>query len=161
EYRVGLVPAGVIALRLAGHEVVMESGAGAGVNISDDDYRVAGAVVVESAEEVWRRADMIVKVKEPIASEYGFIREDQIVYCYFPLAAVSELAEILVQRRACAVAYETIQADSGELPLLQPMSEVAGKMAIQVGARCLERYSGGKGVLLGGVPGVRRGRVVV
>lgn len=161
EYRVGLIPGSVEAYRKAGHEVLVETGAGLGSAISDSDYEKRGAVVVDSAQRVWAESDMIVKVKEPVESEFGLIETGQIIYTFFHLAAEPELAEVLVDRRACAVAYETIQGDDGRLPLLEPMSEVAGKMAVQVGARCLEREQGGKGVLLGGVPGTNRSNVVV
>ncbi|MFW5967203.1 MAG: alanine dehydrogenase [Persicimonas sp.] len=161
EYRVGLVPAGVREYRRDGHTVLVQSGAGDGSAISDDDYREAGAEIVETAEEVWESADMIVKVKEPLPDEYGLMQDGQIIYTYFHLAAVPELADELVERNVAAVAYETIQLPDGRLPLLEPMSEVAGRMSIQVGARSLEREAGGKGVLLGGVPGVARANVVI
>jgi alanine dehydrogenase len=161
EYRVGLVPAGVHALVQAGHHVVVERGAGTGSAIPDTLYAAAGAEIAGRAEEVWSRSDMIVKVKEPVAAEYGRMEEGQIVYTYFHLAAVPALAEALLERKVTAIAYETIQLVDGSLPLLRPMSEVAGKMAIQVGATCLQKEHQGKGVLLGGVPGVQRGRVLV
>jgi alanine dehydrogenase len=161
EYRVGLVPAGVIALKARGHRVLVQAGAGLGSGIGDDAYASRGAEVVASAADVWSRADLIIKVKEPTTQEYPLIREGQVIYTYFHLAAVPDLTRMLVARRVTAVAYETIQTADGALPLLAPMSEVAGRMAIQVGATCLERERGGKGVLLGGVPGVRRGRVVI
>jgi alanine dehydrogenase len=161
EYRVGLVPAGVHALVRAGHHVLVERGAGVGSGTADGDYRAAGAELVERAAEVWSRADMIVKVKEPEEAEYALMEEGQTLYTYLHLAASPALAEALVDRKVTAVAYETIQLADGSLPLLRPMSEVAGRMAIQVGASCLQKEHGGRGVLLGGVPGVQRGRVVV
>ncbi|XXF75083.1 alanine dehydrogenase [Myxococcaceae bacterium GXIMD 01537] len=162
EYRVGMVPAGVRALTSAGHTVLVEAGAGIGSGIPDSEYQRVGAQLVASADELWQRAEMIVKVKEPIAPEYERIQEGQIIYTYFHLAGVDpELTKALLKKKAAAVAYETLQLDDGSLPLLKPMSEVAGKMAIQVGARCLEKASGGKGILLSGVPGVRRGRVAI
>ncbi|ADO72373.1 alanine dehydrogenase [Stigmatella aurantiaca] len=162
EYRVGMVPAGARALTSAGHTVLIETNAGAGSGIPDSEYQRVGAQIIKSADEVWSRAEMIVKVKEPIAPEYERIQNGQIIYTYFHLAGVDpELTRTLVKKKAAAVAYETLQLDDGSLPLLKPMSEVAGKMAIQVGATCLEKAHGGKGILLSGVPGVRRGRVAV
>lgn len=161
EYRVGLVPAGVQKLVAAGHTLFVERGAGLGSGISDDEYEARGARILDNAQEVWSSSEMIVKVKEPIAPEYGLFQEGQLVYTYFHLAAVPELAPHLIEKKVSAVAYETIELADGSLPLLQPMSEVAGRMAVQVGASCLEKERGGKGVLLGGVPGVRPGRVAI
>ncbi len=161
EYRVGMVPAGVRALTAKGHKVLVEKGAGIGSGISDQDFTRAGAEIVKTADEVWKRAEMIVKVKEPLPPEYDRMQEGQIIYTYFHLAAVPELAKVLLKKKIAAVAYETIQPADGSLPLLKPMSEVAGKMSIQVGAECLQKERGGKGVLLGGVPGVRRGKVTI
>ncbi len=161
EYRVGLIPAGVSEYVRGGHEVFVQSGAGAGSAIPDSVYVEAGATILKTAQEVWERSDMIIKVKEPLPEEYERMQRGQIIYTYFHLAAVPELAEALLEREVAAVAYETIQLDDGRLPLLEPMSEVAGRMAIQVGARSLEREAGGKGILLGGVPGVRRADVVI
>ena len=162
EYRVGMVPGAVKALVDAGHQVLVEQGAGVGSGLPDADYARAGGQLVASADEVWKRAEMIVKVKEPIAPEYTRMQDGQIVYTYFHLAGVDpELTRVLLKKKVSAVAYETIQLDDGSLPLLRPMSEVAGKMSIQVGAACLEKEHGGKGILLGGVPGVRRGRVAI
>nr|WP_216627731.1 alanine dehydrogenase [Corallococcus exercitus] len=162
EYRVGMVPAGVRALTMAGHTVLVETNAGVGSGIPDSEYQRVGAQIISSADEVWKRAEMVVKVKEPIAPEYERMQPGQIVYTYFHLAGVDpELTKTLIKKKVTAVAYETLQLDDGSLPLLKPMSEVAGKMAIQVGAACLEKAHGGKGILLGGVPGVRRGRVAV
>lgn len=160
EYRVGMIPAGVQALRARGHQVMVQRGAGLGAGIADEAYRSAGAELVESADEAWA-ADMVFKVKEPLPPEYTRMRPGQIVYTYFHLAAAPELARVLVEREVTALAYETIETDEGRLPLLQPMSAVAGRMAIQVGATFLQKEHGGKGVLLGGVPGVRRGRVAI
>jgi alanine dehydrogenase len=162
EYRVGMVPAGVRALTSAGHTVLVETNAGVGSGIPDSEYQRVGAQIISTADEVWKRAEMIVKVKEPIAPEYERMQPGQIIYTYFHLAGVDpELTKTLIKKKVTAVAYETLQLDDGSLPLLKPMSEVAGKMAIQVGAACLEKAHGGKGILLGGVPGVRRGRVAV
>ncbi|HYZ88004.1 MAG TPA: alanine dehydrogenase [Myxococcales bacterium] len=161
EYRVGLVPGGVQTLVSRGHAVLLERGAGVGSGIPDDSYARAGAQIVDSAREVWQRAQMIVKVKEPIESEYGLMQEGQTIYTYFHLAAVPSLAKALLDKKISAVAYETIQTEDGQLPLLKPMSEVAGRMAVQIGAVMLEKEHGGKGILLSGVPGVRRGRVAI
>jgi alanine dehydrogenase len=162
EYRVGMVPGAVKSLVDSGHTVLVEASAGVGSGIADADYARAGAELVPSADEVWKRAEMVVKVKEPIAPEYGRMQEGQIVYTYFHLAGVDpELTRVLIKRKVAAVAYETIQLEDGSLPLLRPMSEVAGRMSIQVGAASLEKEHGGKGILLGGVPGVRRGRVAI
>jgi alanine dehydrogenase len=161
EYRVGLVPGGVHTLASRGHTVLVEKGAGVGSGIPDDAYVRAGAQIASSAKEVWTRAEMIVKVKEPVEPEYELLQEGQTVYTYFHLAAVPPLAKVLLDRKVAAVAYETIQTDDGQLPLLKPMSEVAGRMSVQIGAVQLEKEHGGKGILLSGVPGVRRGRVVI
>jgi len=161
EYRVGLVPGGVAALIARGHQVFVEKGAGLGSGLPDSDYEAVGAKILDKAADVWAKAEMIVKVKEPIASEYPLMREGQTIYTYFHLAADKPLTRALLDRKVAAVAYETIQTDDGQLPLLKPMSEVAGRMAVQVGAVYLEKEHGGKGVLLSGVPGVRRGKVVI
>ncbi len=161
EYRVGMIPAGAKTLTAQGHQVLVQAGAGLGSGISDEDYLRAGAEIVRSAVDVWAHAEMIFKVKEPLASEYMLMREGQILYTYLHLAAVPELARALVDRQVTGVAYETIETSDGKLPLLQPMSAVAGRMAIQVGAAFLEKERGGKGILLGGVAGVRRGRVAI
>jgi alanine dehydrogenase len=160
EYRVGMTPAGVRELTSRGHEVLVEKGAGEGSGIRDHLYADAGARIVATAADAWS-AELVVKVKEPQTAEYEFLREDLILYTYLHLAAEPALTRELVQRRVASVAYETIQTADGRLPLLRPMSEVAGRMATQVGASCLEKERGGKGVLLGGVPGTRRGRVVI
>ncbi|AKU91667.1 alanine dehydrogenase [Vulgatibacter incomptus] len=161
EYRVGMVPGFVRALTSRGHQVLVQKGAGLGSFISDDDYVAAGATMIETADEVWKRAEMIVKVKEPLAEEYERIQTGQTIYTFFHLAAVPALAKVLVEKKVTSIAYETIQLPNGSLPLLKPMSEVAGRLAVQVGAMSLFREKGGKGILLGGVPGVRRGRVTV
>lgn len=161
ENRVGIVPSGVEALRLAGHRVVIESGAGAGSGISDDDYVAAGAAMLPCAPDVFAEADMIIKVKEPLPPEYGYFKEGQILYTYLHLAPEPELTKDLLDKKVIGIAYETIQLDNGALPLLTPMSEIAGKMAVQVGAQFLEKPHGGKGILLGGVPGVAPADVVI
>jgi alanine dehydrogenase len=160
EYRVGMTPAGVRSLTTRGHKVLVEKAAGEGSGIKEAEYVAAGATIVATAAEAWG-ADMVVKVKEPLPAEYGFFREGLILYTYLHLAPEPELTKKLVETKVSAVAYETIELEDGSLPLLRPMSEVAGRMAVQVGATCLEKEHGGKGVLLGGVPGTRRGRVVI
>jgi alanine dehydrogenase len=160
EYRVGMSAAGVRLLASHGHRVLVETGAGDGSGISDADYVAQGATVVPTAADAWA-AELVVKVKEPLDVEYGFLRKGLVLYTYLHLAAAPELTEKLAQSGVAAVAYETIQNDDATLPLLRPMSEVAGRMAVQVGAAFLEKERGGKGVLLGGVPGTRRGRVVI
>lgn len=161
EYRVGLTPAGVRALKEAGHEIMVETGAGAGSSFEDALYQRAGAVIVDSADDVWATCELIVKVKEPIAPEYPRMREGQLLFTYLHLAPDRELTKQLLERRITGIAYETITDRRGTLPLLTPMSEVAGRMAIQVGAHYLEKMSGGRGILLGGVPGVPAARVVI
>ena len=161
EGRVGIVPAGVRALTAEGHLVAIQAGAGIGSGISDQQFVAAGARILDTAEEVWASSEMIMKVKEPVAEEYDLIQHHQLIFTYFHLAAVPELLPVLLDKKVSAVSYETIQLSDGRLPLLQPMSEVAGKMSVQIGANLLESDRGGKGVLLGGVPGVRRGRVVI
>jgi alanine dehydrogenase len=161
EYRVGLTPAGVRALSDAGHQVIVEKSAGEGSGFDDALYQKAGAQLIDSADDVWARAEMIVKVKEPIASEYPRMREGQLLFTYLHLAPDPKLTEELLQRKVTGIAYETITDRRGGLPLLTPMSEVAGRMAIQVGAHYLEKMAGGRGILLGGVPGVPAARVVI
>jgi alanine dehydrogenase len=160
EYRVGMTPAGVRSLTQRGHKVLVEKAAGEGSGIHDDDYTSAGAAIVPSAADAWG-AEMVVKVKEPLTSEYGYFREGLLLYTYLHLAAEPELTKKLAEKKVTGVAYETIENADGSLPLLRPMSEVAGRMAVQVGSSALEKEHGGKGVLLGGVPGTRRGRVVI
>jgi alanine dehydrogenase len=161
EYRVGLTPAGVRALTDAGHKVVVEHSAGEGSGFGDELYQTAGATILDSADDVWQQGDMIVKVKEPIKPEYPRMREGQLLFTYLHLAPDRELTKQLLERKVTGVAYETITDKAGTLPLLTPMSEVAGRMAIQVGSHYLEKMSGGRGVLLGGVPGVPAARVVI
>ena len=161
EYRVGLTPAGVRALSDAGHRVLVEKNAGAGSGFEDALYQRAGATTIDSADDVWAQGEMIVKVKEPISPEYTRMRDGQLLFTYLHLAPDNELTEQLLKRKVTGVAYETITDRRGTLPLLTPMSEVAGRMAIQVGAHFLEKMSGGGGVLLGGVPGVPAARVVI
>jgi alanine dehydrogenase len=160
EYRVGMTPAGVRQLVARGHKVLIEKSAGEGSGIPDSAYLHAGGQIVPTAADAWG-AEMVVKVKEPLPTEYGFFRKDLTIYTYLHLAPEPELTKQLADKGVAGVAYETIQLDDGSLPLLRPMSEVAGRMAVQVGATCLEKERGGKGVLLGGVPGTRRGRVVI
>ncbi|MGO3041156.1 alanine dehydrogenase [Ancrocorticia populi] len=161
EYRVAATPAGVGELVALGHEVLVEKGAGLGSAFEDAEYATEGAQIVESAEEVWARSEMILKVKEPIASEYSLIREDHIIFTYLHLAADRPLTEALVASGATAIAYETVQLTNHSLPLLSPMSVIAGRLSAQVGANQLMKTNGGRGLLLGGIPGVPRGRTVV
>jgi len=161
EYRVGLVPAAVRELTGGGHQVLVQSGAGAGIDCSDEDYRNAGARIAPSAEAVFNESQMIVKVKEPQLSECARLRGDQVLFTYLHLAADRPQAEALIKSQCVAIAYETVTATDGSLPLLMPMSEVAGRMSIQVGAQYLQQGNGGRGVLLGGVPGVAPAKVVV
>ncbi|MDW8050858.1 MAG: alanine dehydrogenase [Armatimonadota bacterium] len=161
EYRVAMTPSGVEVLVQHGHRVLIERGAGEGTGISDSEYEAAGACVVDNAADVWRQADMIVKVKEPLPSEYPLIRPNQVVFTFFHFAASEELTRAMVNSGAICIAYETIQTPDGAHPVLLPMSEIAGRMAVQVGAWCLERPMGGRGVLLAGAPGVLPGTVVV
>lgn len=161
EYRVGLTPAGVRALTDAGHQVNVEKNAGEGSGFDDALYQKAGAQIIDSADDIWAGADMIVKVKEPIAPEYPRMREAQLLFTYLHLAPDHELTDQLLKRKVTGIAYETITDRKGTLPLLTPMSEVAGRMAIQVGAHYLEKMAGGRGILLGGVPGVPAARVVI
>ena len=161
EHRVGILPAGVQELVNDGHAVVVESNAGVGVGVSDDDYQMAGARVVDTAKDVFEHADLIVKVKEPQQEEYEMLRSDHVLFTYLHLAADPELAQALVQIGITAIAYETVTADDGSLPLLVPMSEVAGRLSVQAGANALLKVNGGRGVLLGGVPGVPPAKVLV
>ena len=161
EYRVGLIPAAVRSYVAQGHQVLVETKAGIGSGITDQNFIEAGARIIDDADALWSQAEMIIKVKEPIEAEYSRIQVGQLIYTYFHLAAVPQLAKVLLEKNVSAVAYETIQLADGSLPLLHPMSEVAGKMAPQVGSACLQKEHGGRGVLLGGIPGVGRGKVVV
>ena len=160
EFRVAATPSGVHAYVVAGHTVLVEKNAGAGSAISDADYIAAGAQIIDFADEIWQKADLIQKVKEPIEIEYKRMRKGQILFTYLHLAANKLCTQAIIDSGITAIAYETVEVD-GQLPLLAPMSEVAGRMSIQVGAAALEASKGGRGVLLGGVPGVRPGKVVV
>ena len=160
ENRVGMTPGAVQMLVGCGHRVLVQNGAGAGSGIADAEYHAAGATLVPDADSVWA-AEMVVKVKEPVASEYNFLRPDLLLFTYLHLAANKPLTERLLSSGTTAVAYETVTGAQGQLPLLAPMSEVAGRMATQVGATCLEKHRGGRGVLLGGVPGVAPGQVTI
>lgn len=161
EDRVAITPAGVQALTGAGHRVIIETGAGLGSGISDDAFRSAGAEMLAAHSEVFERAEMILKVKEPLPKEYSLLREGQVLFTYLHLAGEPELAPVLVEKKVIAIAYETIQLDNGALPLLAPMSEIAGRMAVQIGAHFLEKPCGSRGILLGGVPGVPAADVVI
>ncbi|HSQ09519.1 MAG TPA: alanine dehydrogenase [Burkholderiaceae bacterium] len=161
EYRVGMTPSSVREAVAHGHQLIVETHAGAGIGAADDEYRKAGADVVGSAAEVFKRADMVVKVKEPQAIERKQLREGQVLFTYLHLAPDPEQARDLIASGAICIAYETVTSPSGGLPLLAPMSEVAGRLAVQAGARCLEKSAGGMGMLLGGVPGVAPGRIVI
>ena len=161
EYRVGLTPAAVREFTSRGHQVTVQQGAAASIGFTDDAYRAAGAAIAASAAEVFAAADMIVKVKEPLAAEIAMLREGQVLFTYLHLAADKAQTEGLIRCGATCIAYETVTDARGALPLLAPMSEVAGRMSVHVGAHCLEKEAGGAGVLLGGVPGVQAGRVVI
>lgn len=161
EYRVAITPAGVDVLVKAGHKVIIEKAAGIGSGINDEEYVNAGAEMIATAQEVFKRADMIVKVKEPLTQEYPLLRENQILFTYLHLAPMPELTAVLVKSSCIAIAYETVELEDGSLPILTPMSEVAGKIAVQVGAYYLMKAHGGRGVLLGAVPGVEKGKVVI
>src|SRR5882724_5088034 len=161
ETRVGLVPGGAMALREAGHRVLVETKAGLASSLPDQDYRDAGAEILASAADVWSKADLVVKVKEPQTSEYPYFRPGLILFTYLHLAPLPELTQKLTDTKVSSVAYETIRETDGSLPLLTPMSEVAGRMAVQVGAQYLEAPNGGRGILLGGVPGVAPATVLI
>ena len=161
EHRVAITPSGVAAFVARSHAVLIESGAGIGSAIPDRAYRDAGAEMVDGPEAVWERADMVLKVKEPLGPEFDRLRPGQVLFTYLHLAASHELTARLIERRIVGIGYETVQLDDGTLPLLVPMSEVAGRLSIQAGAASLERHAGGKGILLPGVSGVRRGRVTI
>ena len=161
EFRVGLTPAGVKTLSDFGHTVLVEKHAGEGSGIKDEEYIAASGKIVESADEIWERAAMIVKVKEPVGPEYQRMRAGQILFTYLHLAPDLKLTQAMLERQVIGVAYETITSDAGHLPLLTPMSEVAGRMAVQVGAHYLTKPEGGRGVLMGGVPGVLPAKVVI
>ena len=161
ENRVSLQPAGVLQLKRNGHKVLVEAGAGLGSGFTDEMYIERGAVIVDDVEEIWEKSEMIMKVKEPIAREYPRMREGQIIFTYFHFAASRELTEAVVDSKCIAIAYETVEKKDGSLPLLVPMSEVAGRMASQEGAKYLEKASGGRGILMGGIPGVPPANVLV
>lgn len=161
ENRVALQPSGVEMLRENGHIILIETKAGVGSGFEDEAYKKAGAQIIATPKELFEKADMIMKVKEPLAQEYGYIREGQILFTYFHFAASRELTEAMMKTKCVAIAYETIEKEDGSLPLLNPMSEVAGRLSIQAGARCLEKTFGGHGILLGGVTGVAPAKVVV
>lgn len=161
EFRVAITAAGVHELRSHGHTVMVEAGAGVGSRILDDEYTAAGAEIVATADEVWSRADMVMKVKEPVAAEYRHFRQGLVLFTYLHLAAEPELTRALLDSGVTAIAYETVQTANGALPLLAPMSEVAGRLSVQVGANALSKPAGGPGILLGGVPGVRPAKVTV
>ncbi|WP_275395060.1 alanine dehydrogenase, partial [Clostridioides difficile] len=160
ENRVAMTPAGAVHLVHNGHEVFVQKGAGIGSGFTDEEYVQAGAKLVETAEEAWNQ-EMVMKVKEPIESEYGYFREGLILFTYLHLAPEPELTKALIDNKVASIAYETVQLDNRSLPLLAPMSEVAGRMSAQIGAQFLEKTKGGKGILLAGVPGVKRGKVTI
>jgi alanine dehydrogenase len=161
EYRVGMVPAGVKALSDLGHTVYVQEGAGEGSGIGNEEYVQAGGQIVTASDPIWSKAAMIVKVKEPVEEEYSKLREHQILFTYLHLAPLPQLTHVLLEKKVTGIAYETIRQDDGSLPLLTPMSEVAGRMAIQIGAQYLEKNQGGRGILLSGVPGVPPAQVVI
>lgn len=160
EFRVAITPSGVREFIKHGHSVFIETNAGVGSAISDDDYRKVGATIVSTADEIWNKSELVLKVKEPIAAEHSRMRKGQVLFTYLHLAASRECTDALIKSGITAIAYETVEVNGG-LPLLAPMSEVAGRMAAQVGAAALQKSAGGRGVLLGGVPGVRPGKVLV
>jgi len=161
EYRVAITPAGVLELARGGHQVVIQAGAGVGSSIPDDDFITAGAKILPTADDVWGEAELILKVKEPIEEEYHRMRAGQVLFTYLHLAASKACTDALLASGVTSIAYETVQLPDGSLPLLAPMSEVAGRMAPQVGAHHLQRDGGGRGVLMGGVSGVYAAKVVV
>jgi len=160
ENRVAMAPSGVLSLKNAGHNVYVESGAGLGSNFTDKQYEQAGAIIVNSAQEAWAQ-EMVVKVKEPLEAEFGYFYEGQILFTYLHLANEPELTKALIEKKVIGIAYETVQLPNRSLPLLTPMSEVAGRMATQIGAQFLEKPKGGKGIVLSGIPGVKRGKVTI
>ncbi len=161
EYRVGMTPSCVKSYTAAGHKVFVEKSAGLGAGYEDNEYQAAGAAICDSAGEIWERSDMVVKVKEPQPNEYPMMKEGLVLYTYLHLAADEKLIKVLMERKVKGVAYETVELDNGLLPLLRPMSAIAGRMSIQEGAYFLERPHGGRGVLLGGIPGVEKGKVAI
>lgn len=160
ENRVAMTPAGVVTLKHHNHEVIIETGAGLGSSFTDEDYIAAGATIVNTAQEAWNQ-EMVMKVKEPTHDEFHLIKEESILFTYLHLAPEEDLTKVLLDKKVTAIAYETVQLPNNSLPLLTPMSEVAGRMATQIGAQYLEKINGGKGILLGGVPGVPRAKVAV
>src|SRR5713226_1660766 len=161
ENRVAITPTGVAAFVSHGHKVLVEKGAGRGSGILDRSYESAGATILDSAAQVWQQADLVMKVKEPQPAEFSFLRDGLILFTYLHLAASEAVTRILREKKVTAVAYETIQLDDDSLPLLTPMSEIAGRLSVQVGAWCLQAENGGRGILLGGASGVRPGKVVI
>jgi alanine dehydrogenase len=161
EYRIGMIPAGVNALVREGHKVVVQKDGGMGSGIPDEEYIQAGAEIIENPAEIWNRSEMIIKVKEPLPEEFDYIKSDHAIFTYFHFAADRVLTEAMIRSGAACITYETIERDDGSLPLLTPMSEVAGRMAVQEGAKFLERPMMGRGILLGGVPGVAPAEVLV
>jgi len=161
EYRVAMVPSGVRALVENGHQILVQKSAGDGAGITDTEYEAAGATIISAAEFIFKEAEMIVKVKEPLPQEYELLKSGQILFTYLHLAPAPELTKALLKQGVIGIAYETVQLDTGSLPLLTPMSEIAGKLSVQIAARFLEKENGGSGVLLGGVPGVKSGKVVI
>lgn len=161
EFRVGMTPGGVQTIISTGHKVIVEQSAGVGSGFSDLEYEQAGAALNSSASEVYEMADMVVKVKEPLPVEYTLLKENLILFTFLHLSPVPDLTDVLLEKKVVGIAYETVQLDDGSLPLLAPMSAVAGRMAIQVGAHYLEKEAGGRGILLGGVSGVERGHVTI
>jgi len=161
EERVAITPAGVEAFKKAGHSILIEKYAGIGSGFTNEDFIKAGAEILETPQEVFEKADMILKVKEPLKQEYGLLREGQILFTYLHLAAEPELVNALLERKVTGIAYETVQLDDNSLPLLTPMSEVAGRMSVQIASRLLEKYYGGMGILMGGVPGTAPAKVVI
>jgi alanine dehydrogenase len=161
ENRVAVTPTGVAAFVARNHKVLIEKGAGLGSGLTDRNYQSAGAAIVEGADEVWQQADMVMKVKEPLPAEYPLMREGLVLFTYLHLAASEPVTRALLERKVTAIGYETIQLEDGSLPLLAPMSEIAGRLSIQVGAWCLQAENGGRGILLGGASGVRPAKVVI
>src|SRR5215207_7811278 len=161
ENRVAVTPTGVAGFVARNHQVLIQRGAGSGSGLTDSSYQAAGATIVDSAKQVWDKADMIMKVKEPQESEFAFLRPGLILFTYLHLAADEAVTRAMLERKVTGIAYETIQLDDGSLPLLAPMSEIAGRLSIQVGAWCLQAENGGRGILLGGASGVRPANVVI
>ena len=161
ENRVSLTPIGAYSLVKSGHRVLLETNAGLGSGFNDNEYRAVGAEILDSPDQVWSKADMILKIKEPLESEYKFLREGLILFTYLHLASSLELTKVLIESKVIAIGYETVQLPNRSLPLLTPMSEIAGRMAVQQGSIYLEKINGGKGILVDGVPGVAPAHIVV